>query len=126
MPEIAMNPNPMIERVNQMLSLNKGLQEVSQRFIKTLQRKFEALDKLSKKLDDWYELTYSEFMKELKKKKISLSLSDEADWKDYFLTEQQKALGIQNQITSTDKEIDAMVYELYGLSDEEIAIVDNS
>jgi len=62
----------------------------------------------------------------LKKKKIKLSLSQEAEWEDYFLAEQAKAISLKNQINQTDKEIDQMVYELYGLTDEEIAIVENS
>ena len=33
---------------------------------------------------------------------------------------------LQTQINQTDKEIDALVYELYGLTEEEIAIVENS
>jgi len=33
---------------------------------------------------------------------------------------------IQRQITSTDKQIDQLVYNLYGLTDEEIAIVEKS
>lgn len=109
-----------------MLSLNKIFQEVSGKFQRGLKREFEQIDKLSKKLENWYELTYAEFLKELKKKKIELSLSQKAEWEDYFLSEQKKAVEIQNQITSTDKEIDAMVYELYGLNEEEIAIVENS
>ena len=63
---------------------------------------------------------------ELKKKKIELSLSQKAEWEDYFLNEQKKALDLQNQITSTDQEIDTMVYELYGLNEEEIAIIEHS
>ena len=35
-------------------------------------------------------------------------------------------LDLQNNINQTDKAIDAMVYELYGLSEEEILIVENS
>lgn len=126
LPEVPNNPNQVIEKVDQMLLLNKKIKEVSQKFKRTLQRKFEVLDKLSKKLEDWYRLSYLEFTKELKKKKIKLSLSDEADWEDYFLAEQKKAVEIQNQIMATDKEIDAMVYELYKLNEDEIAIVENS
>jgi hypothetical protein len=33
---------------------------------------------------------------------------------------------VQADIAKTDKEIDQMVYELYGLTEEEIAIVENS
>ena len=43
-----------------------------------------------------------------------------------FLPEQQKALEIKAQINQTDKEIDAMVYELYDLTDEEIQIIEES
>ena len=42
----------------------------------------------------------------------------------YFESEKSKVVSIQNIITSTDKEIDAMVYALYGLTDEEIKIVE--
>ena len=33
---------------------------------------------------------------------------------------------LQRQIAATDKEIDRLVYELYGLTEEEIAIVESS
>ena len=126
-PELSkLEQQPFITKGKQMLLLNKGLQEGSAKFQRTLQREFEQLYKLSNKLENWYELNYADFLKELKKKKIELSLSQKAEWEDYFLAEQQKAVHLQNQITSTDKEIDAMVYELYGLSEEEIAIVENS
>lgn len=104
---------------------NYELIEKSQKFQRTLQRKFE-LEDLPKKLQDWYLLSYGEFIKELGKKKIKLSLSQEAEWEDYFRQEQQKALALKQQIDTTDKEIDQMVYALYGLMDEEIAIVENS
>ena len=32
----------------------------------------------------------------------------------------------QRQIEATDEEIDALVYELYGLTEEEIAVVDGA
>lgn len=115
---------PFIEKADQMLSLNKELQEASSKFQRTLQRKFEGLEKLPKKLENWYELTFADFVKELKKKKIKLSLAEEAEWEDYFLTQQQKAVAIKNQINTTDKQIDAMVYKLYNLTEEEIAIVE--
>lgn len=119
------NQTPFIEKADLMLSLNKDLQEQSQKFQRTIQRKFE-LEDLPKKLQDWYLLSYAEFVKELAKKKIKLSLSQEAEWEDYFNTEATKVNIIKNQIETTDKEIDLMVYELYGLSSEEIRIVENS
>jgi type I restriction-modification system DNA methylase subunit len=116
---------PFIEKANSMLILNKELKEQSQKFQRTIQRKFE-LEELPKKLQDWYKLPYAEFIKELAKKKVKLSLSQEAEWEDYFMQESKKALELKATIDTTDKAIDAMVYELYGLSDEEIALVENS
>jgi hypothetical protein len=101
------------------------LQEQSQKFQRTIQRKFE-LEILPKKLQDWYLLSYPEFIKELAKKKVKLSLSQEAEWEDYFIEESKKALELKSQIDTTDKAIDKMVYELYGLTEEEIEIVEKS
>ena len=136
---------PFIEKADTMLSLNKALQEQSQKFQRTMQRKFfSAISMglnpleikessinpletiLPKKLQDWYLLSYGDFIKELGKKKVKLSLSQEAEWEDYFMQESKKALELKATIDATDKAIDAMVYELYGLTEEEIRIVENS
>jgi len=106
-------------------NLRLDLQEQSQKFQRTIQRKFE-LESLPKKLQDWYLLSYTDFIKELGKLKIKLTLSEEAEWEDYFTTEATKLRAIKAQIDTTDKEIDAMVYELYGLTKEEIEIVEKS
>ena len=114
-----------IEKADLMLSLNKDLQEQSQKFQRTIQRKFE-LEVLPKKLQDWCLLSYGDFIKELGKLKIKLTLSQEAEWEDYFNQEQKKAIDLKNNIDATDATIDKMVYELYGLTNEEIKIVEQS
>jgi hypothetical protein len=121
---------PFIEKADQMLTLNKDLQEVSSKFKRTLERRINPRGhdplKLSKKLEQWYELNFADFIKELKKKKIQLSLSQEVEWEDYFLAEQEKATSLKTEIDKTDKKIDRMVYELYGLTEEEVKIVEES
>ena len=107
------------------VSLTKQLHESSQKFYRSLERKFE-LTELTKKLQDWYLLSYADFIKELSKKKIKLSLSEEAEWESYFTTEAKKVLELKFQIEKTDKEIDQMVYELYDLTEDEIKIVEGS
>ena len=127
-PNISENKKqPFIEKADQMLSLNKELQEVSAKFQRNLQREF-SLEALSKKLQNWYELSFADFLKELSKSKGSrpLGLSEKAEWEDYFLQEQQKAISIKSKIEQTDAAINQMVYELYGLTEEEIEIVENS
>jgi len=46
------------------------------------------------------------------------------EWEACFLEEAKQALAIKAEIEKTDKEIDRMVYELYGLTEEEIGIVE--
>jgi hypothetical protein len=84
---------------------------------------------LTSKLQTWYQLSYVDFIKELNKAiKASggtpLTKKDEFEWMELFEENKQKALELKAQIDQTDKEIDAMVYELYGLSEEEIRIVE--
>ena len=113
---------------------------LNNKFQKYLQQTFQ-LEKLSKKLQNWHELEFGEFVKELNKaikanNKLrikegleevpSLTKKDEFEWLDLFEENKQKAQALQTQINQTDKEIDQMVYELYGLSEDEIAIVENS
>jgi hypothetical protein len=125
LPKISNNSQVIIDSVNNQLLNNKQLQEQSQKFQRSLERKF-AFTQLSKKLHDWYLLSYAEFIKELDKNKIKLSLSEEAEWETYFSTEAKKALELKAQITQTDKEIDQMVYALYELTEDEIKIVEES
>jgi hypothetical protein len=103
--------------------LTTGLQTLNSRFQRTIQRKFNLLE-LPGKLQNWYLLTYAEFIAELAKKKVKLYLKEEAEWETYFLDEAKQVLALKSEIDKTDKEIDRMVYELYGLTEEEIGIVE--
>jgi len=47
------------------------------------------------------------------------------EWMEVFEAKKAEAVQLQEQINKTDKEIDQMVYELYGLSEEEIKIVES-
>ena len=116
---------PFIEKANKILTLNKEFQEILQKFQRMIMREF-SLEKISTKLQNWYLLNFAEFIKELSKVKVKLNLSQKADWEDYFIAEKSKAETLNNEITKTDKEIDRMVYELYGLNEKEIEIIEKS
>jgi len=51
----------------------------------------------------------------LARKKIKLSLADEADWEVYFTKQKQSKQTLKSEIDLTDREIERMVCELYGL-----------
>ncbi|MCK4922604.1 MAG: N-6 DNA methylase [Bacteroidales bacterium] len=93
--------------------------------LKLLKSKFD-IKKPTSKLSNWIELDFKEFLIELKKAKIKLDLSDEAEWMQYLNEQKEKAQTLKSEIEKTDKEIDQMVYELYGLSEEEIKIAENA
>ena len=81
---------------------------------------------INKKLSNWPSLSFGQFLKELEKQKEKFSLPEQNEWLQYFEPEKQKAASIQQLIQQTDKEIDVIVYTLYGLTEEEINIVENA
>lgn len=117
------NQEPFIEKADLEISLHNQLNDISDKFIRSLNRELN-LSELSTKLQEWYQLDFEDFLNEIKKKKVTLSLSLKSEWEDYFNQEKEKALEIKNKIDLTDKEIDKMVYYLYGLNEEEIAIIE--
>ena len=56
----------------------------------------------------------------------TINKKDEFEWMPLFEENKKKAQNLQTQINQTEREIDQMVYELYGLTEEEIKIVENS
>jgi len=113
-----------------MLREKAKLQSISVMFTKYVQSQFN-IEKLSKKLEHWYKLEFGEFIIELNKaiKKAGgekLRKIDEIEWMEVFETKKVEAQKLKAEIDKTDKEIDAMVYKLYGLTEEEIKIVENS
>jgi len=83
------------------------------------------------KLQNWHELTFAAFINELNKaiktaKGTPLTKLQEMEWMEVFETKKAEAQTLKAEIDKTDKEIDKMVYELYGLSKEEIKIVEGN
>lgn len=113
---------PFIEKADFMLDKNKELQQKVNKFLKRLNSSFE-IEKLSKKLESFYDLEFSEFVKELKKKKIEISLKNQDEWEDYFDTYKNDILDLKSEIDKCDKEIDEMVFDLYELDENERKIV---
>jgi type I restriction-modification system DNA methylase subunit len=127
---IQLDKKPFITKAELMLKINTELCSDSERFVKYFTSK-NHLVKIPSKLEKWYDLDFADFIKELNKsikaaKGTPLTKKDEFDWMELFEENKKKALDLKSQIDQTDKEIDSMVYELYGLTEEEIRIVDES
>lgn len=117
-----------------MLTKTKELDVIVSKFIKHINTLFQ-IEKPSKKLQSWHELDFKAFLAELEKarKKVAkdnsqdykkLSLPDQVEWMEYFNEQKEQAQSLQAEINQTDAAIDSMVYELYGLTEEEIQIVE--
>jgi type I restriction-modification system DNA methylase subunit len=111
-----------------MLSINKDFQSISNKFTTYFSSQYQ-IEKISGKLEKWYELSFVDFIKELNKaiktaKGTTLTKKDEFEWMELFEDNKKKALVLKAEIDKTDKEIDQMVYALYGLTEEEIKIVE--
>ena len=85
-----------------------------------------SLESLSKKVQSFYLHDFKTFLDELKKKKVTLKLTEQDEWEEYFNEHKEKILELQSQINQTHREIDRLVYQLYGLTEEEIKIVEES
>jgi hypothetical protein len=99
------------------------LLRLSSSFLALVKSKF-SVGNSSRNLQNWPSLSFKAFLVELKKAKVSLTLAEEAEWLAYFTEQQAKAQALQAQIEKTGKEIDALVYQLYGLTEDEISVVE--
>lgn len=97
------------------IDYSKRLQQQTGKFTRNLQREFN-IDKPSNRLQSWHELSYKEFVKELEKNKIKLSLPQKAAWEEYFTHEAQQTQTLQYQIAATDQQINQVVETLYGIN----------
>jgi hypothetical protein len=132
--------NEILLLANSLPNYNKDFQDKILKFSVYLQSQF-AIEKFTKKLENWFDLSFRDFINEINKaiKETNkeraknnlqpikeLTKLEEMDWMDVFETKKAEAQNLKQQIHTTDKEIDAMVYELYGLTEEEILIVENN
>jgi hypothetical protein len=126
--------------VNNIMNITKIHNDSISKFQNYLLSQY-PLEKLSKKLQNWYELDFSDFIIELNKainkdnrirrkneqeETSKLTKKDEFEWMELFEENKKKAVELLTQINQLDHQINQMVYELYGLSEEEIKIVENS
>jgi type I restriction-modification system DNA methylase subunit len=124
------NEETFNQKADEIINYTSEIQSIQSKFIQYLQSQF-SIEKLSKKLQNWHELDFGDFIKELNKaiKKAGgekLSKMDEMEWMEVFETKKAEAQYLKAEIEKTDKEIDQMVYELYGLTEEEIKIVEGN
>ena len=105
------------------LELNKEIYKISSDFIEVLQLSLKV-KKTTKKIIHWYDLTVEDFLDEIKKQLPKLSKSATAEWIKNFKEDYEKIRPLKAQIPVLDTAIEQIVYEIYGLSNADIAVIE--
>ncbi|MBD3338067.1 MAG: N-6 DNA methylase [Candidatus Lokiarchaeota archaeon] len=113
------------KQVKAILNNNKRKQDLLNKFLSNLKINFK-LKKITNKIITFYKADYKEFIYELKKQNIKINPQLQDEWYDYYYEYQKKLTEIETIITDSDRLIDQMVYELYGLTQDEIDIVEKT
>jgi type I restriction-modification system DNA methylase subunit len=119
------NQLPFIEKVDKMLDQKKQLHDMGYKFNNFIAAAYN-LNKVTNRLKNFYNLTFVEFINELKHQKSILTKKDEFELMELFGGQKEKVLVLKKEIDEIDKEIDQMVYELYGLTEEEIKVIEDA
>ncbi len=88
----------------------------------------ERDSKLSTKLQDWWKLeNFAAFRAEVKKCfKTDIPLKERSDWEELFTTGKAEIEKLSAEIKRNEDEINAIVYELFDLSADEIVLLETS
>ncbi len=126
LPKISLEEQkPFIEKSNFMIDKNKKFYETKNKFIKLIKYKFN-LDKISRRLEGFYNLNFKEFVDEIQNKNKTMSIEKEAELMNFFEKNKKEVLDLVNEISKTEKEIDERVYKLYEITDKEKQIIKES
>jgi len=113
---------PFIDLSDKILSLHSELQKQRKSFLDLVSDNFRVT--ISEKRFDVF-VEFKDFLDELKKQKKPIPLAEQPEWKETFGKCKDTVSRLQEDIRLTDAEIDRMVYDLYGLTGEEIGVVEN-
>jgi len=120
-PEIMLEKQqPFVALADKMLSLTAQLQKLCSRFLSRIKESF-GVNKSTPTLEEFYMHDFPTLIQEFEKQKIKLSLAKKDKLEEYFDSFKAKCVPIKKEIEDTDKEIDRMVCELYGVDLETIA-----
>jgi hypothetical protein len=122
-PQISLDEQqPFIAFADKMLSLHAELRRERERFQQLLFDNLGAVKMDDKRFDGLME--FKDFLVDVKKQKCPIPLGEQDEWRTVFTSTKQKIAALGKTIKDTDAAIDWMVYALYGLTEDEIAVVE--
>ncbi|MGI8524743.1 MAG: Eco57I restriction-modification methylase domain-containing protein [Pseudolabrys sp.] len=83
--------------------------------------------KLSRKLEEWWTLDFAAFRDEVKRVfRAEIPVKERGEWESYLAKNAAEVRALGDKIEQAEREIDAIVYRLFGLTPEEIALLEAS
>jgi hypothetical protein len=83
--------------------------------------------KLSRKLEEWWTLDFAAFRDEIKRVfRAEVPVKERGAWEAYLAEQAAKVHALNAEIEKAEREIDAIVYRLFDLTSEEIALLEAS
>ena len=108
-----------------MLTLSEQIQTHTKQVAGLLQTDLNV-PKLTDKLLNWPALEWPALLTELAKQKVAVSLPKQMEWQGFFAEQRTRIQVLQTERTTTDTQIDRLVYALYGLSKADITLVEEA
>ncbi len=83
--------------------------------------------KLNGKLENWHDLDFAGFQAEVKKAfHADVPVKQRSEWETYLADSAREVQALTAQIAAVEMEIDSLVYALFGLTPDEIALLESS
>ncbi len=83
--------------------------------------------KLSRKLQDWWTLDFAAFRDEVRRAfRADIPVKERGEWESYLAAQAAEIRKLDAAIEKAEREIDAVVYRLFDLTPEEIALLESS
>jgi hypothetical protein len=83
--------------------------------------------KLSRKLDEWWAFDFTAFRTEVKRLfRTEIPVKERGEWENYLAGQATEIRKLDVEIAKAEREINAIVYRLFDLTTEEIALLESS
>lgn len=115
---------PFVEKVNVIFSLIEDIKKRRNKFFTILSSNFGI--KENKKLENFEEKDYSQFLQEISKQKKDIDLITQERLFDFFEGKKKEILDIKRKMENVDQDLNEMVYKLYGINQEERKIIEDN
>ncbi len=112
----------LIEKVNILINTIDTCINKREEFLVTVKYKFQTTN-IDNKFKKFYLMDFEKFMKELEKISPVNQPEKIVEWREFFLKYQRETIGLIQTIFNTSKELDDLIYDIYGVSPADRDIV---